>query len=98
MQVYAGGHSSLGSPSARYVDETLALVLQRAEISGGGVMLWPLLAPCGGSGMNRLPASINSSVCSGRAGWVKEHTFLIELCAKGCAIRDNFALAVAGGY
>jgi hypothetical protein len=97
--IYAGGHSSLGSPTARYVDDVLAFVLQRAEITGGGVMLWPMLAPCGGAGMGHVPASTSSSVCTGGDGWAKDGVpWLIELCAKGCAVRDNFGRAAAGGY
>ena len=95
--IYAGGHSSLGSPTARYVDQVLELVLSRAEVAGGGVMLWPLLAPCGGVGPNQLPAP-GGAVCTDTPvakSWYAGTTFCIELCAKGCAVRDRFAQAAA---
>jgi hypothetical protein len=77
----------------RYLRELLSLALSREEIAG--VVVWPMLAPCGGDGSDSLPPP-NHAVCSDDPAaskwWNASHVGLIELCAKGCAIRDNFAL------
>ena len=41
----AAGHSSLGSPSTRYVKEIIPAILDQPGV--GGIMFYTMLAPCG---------------------------------------------------
>ena len=87
---YATGHSSLGSPTARYVRELMPMILSQPGVAGS--MVFTMLAPCGGAGRDRLP---DTAVCTDNPAdqtWYK-HDFEIEFCAKGCAIRDAYAAA-----
>lgn len=82
---YATGHSALGSPSTRYVQEIIPTILDQPGV--GGIMFYTMLSPCG---------LVNGSwpggdICTDAP--VKPPEFEIDLCAKGCALRDAFAVA-----
>ena len=74
---YATGHSSLGSPTAAYVRQLPQLALLHPLVVG--VMSFTMLAPCG--------SRSRPSACEGDG----EKTWMLQLCAKGCAIADAFA-------
>lgn len=76
---YATGHSHLGTPSASYVRALPQLIMSHAAVAG--VMSFTMLAPCG---PRASPAS-----CTGSGG---KETWLLDLCAKGCAIADSYAV------
>eukprot|EP01045_Picozoa_sp_COSAG04_P019568 COSAG04_NODE_1914_length_5238_cov_2.111111_2_plen_96_part_00 len=78
----AAGHSSLGSPSTRYVKEIIPAILDQPGV--GGIMFYTMLAPCGLVGAE-WP---HGEICVGGPPSVE-----IDLCAKGCAVRDAFAVA-----
>ena len=82
---YSTGHSHLGSPGVAYVRALPQLALT-AHPSVVGVMSFTMLAPCG----PRL--SVGDGSCRGDGGYP---SWLIQLCAKGCAIADAYAELVA---
>ena len=87
---YATGHSSLGSPTARYVREIMPMILSQPGVQGS--MVFTMLAPCGGAGRNSLSTEPVCTDNPADQAWFK-HDFEIEFCAKGCAIRDAYAAA-----
>ena len=82
---YATGHSSLGSPSLQYVEEVIPAILGGERVAG--IVVFTMLAPCGPS--ERAPGA-----CQGAGG---KATWLLDLCAKGCAITRAFGQAAAHG-
>lgn len=76
--VYATGHSSLGTPTAAYVRALPQVGLSHPDVIGA--LSWTMLAPCG-------PRAAPGS-CEGNGGY---DTWLIDLCAKGCALQDAYA-------
>ena len=78
---YATGHSHLGTPDVAYVRALPQLALA-ADDHVVGVMSFTMLAPCG----PRLEPEDGS--CEGDGG---HPSWVIEQCAKGCAIADAFA-------
>ena len=99
---YGSGHSSLGSPSAKYVREILPVLLSQPRVDG--LFVFTMLAPCGGHGRDRMPAD---PVCTDdyrndTSNWYQRvgggrWRGAMGLCEKGCAIRDAFALASGAG-
>ena len=81
---WAAGHSSLGSPSTRYVKEIIPAILDQPGV--GGIMFYTMLAPCGLVGAE-WP---HGEIC---VGGTADGGAEIDLCAKGCAVRDAFAVA-----
>ena len=83
---YATGHSHLGTPTAEYVRVLPQLALG-AHPAVAGVMSFTMLAPCG----PRIDPGDGS--CEGDGG---HPSWIIELCAKGCAITDAYAELARG--
>jgi hypothetical protein len=101
---YATGHSSLGSPDVAYVRGLPQLALT-ADASVVGVMSFTMLAPCGEREPSNAfpplePTSVRSTLlstdpaCTGNGG--DSSLWLLQLCAKGCAIADAFSDLAAG--
>ena len=94
IRFYASGHGSLGSPTARYVKEIIPTILDQPGVTGA--MVFTMVHPCGFVD-NGWPQGDECSGCpgpSGAGGYPCQA--LVELCAKGCAVRDAFGAAALG--
>lgn len=92
---YATGHSSLGSPSVEYVKEIIPTILDQPGV--GGIMYYTMLNPCGFRN-GTWPMGYVCTGCAGADGAGGAACGVeIELCAKGCVVRDAFGVAAALG-
>jgi hypothetical protein len=78
---YATGHSHLGTPTPDYV-RALPQLAMAAHPDVVGIMSFTMLAPCG---PRRDPGDGSCQGDGGRPSWI------IDTCAKGCAISDAYA-------